>query len=426
MPEPNPFHDFRTIASLGLFRTVSGGLIGTGVQLFILFYWTDSNFYSGLSASAIAITYIFSPTICGRISDRIGRKNALKIGTSGNFIIALFYILVIFFVHTNRGIWLIWFIIILRLFEGMANGFFWPILQASVSDVAISCCSGKEEFEKISRSGITIYNTGWVSGSLIGQVLLSCITVIDMRLIDLVIILPVLSQGFNLFLTIKKFNVPQNSTSNAPVVTEKIDFNVNKSHVPQVKASIFIAMLALSLIFLYAFSQNSLSTATTNLYKAEGVAMLVGFTEAIRLACQTYASNRIKIGNIYKEIKLLILSGILAALFVTMALFTNSFEVFSFMALYSVTGFLFGIIYGEAMNLLVNSGASKKRGLLMGFFESFIGIGTLFGPLLAGYLTQFSTYAASYNATAVVMICVVVFCAFLTIRIRKNNHLNDV
>ncbi|HME55989.1 MAG TPA: MFS transporter [Candidatus Lokiarchaeia archaeon] len=423
MPEPK--NDFRTIASLGLFRTISGGLIGTGAQLFILFYWTNSNFYSGLSASAIALTYIFSPTICGRISDRIGRKNALKIGTAGNFTIAFFYVLVVILVHVNRDTWLIWFIIVLRMFEGLANGFFWPILQASVSDVALSCCSDKEDFERISRSGITIYNTGWVSGSLIGQVLLSCITVIDLRLIDLVLILPVFSQGFNLFQAFKKFNVPQNQASNAPVVTEAIGPDAGKNHAPHANAPVIVAMLALALIFVYAFSQNALSTTTTNLYKAEGVAMLVGFTEAIRLACQAYASNRMKISN-HKEIKLLILSGILAISFVAMAFFTNAFEVFSFMALYSVTGFLFGIIYGESMNLLVNSGASKKRGMLMGMFESFIGIATFIGPLLAGYLTQFSTYAASYLATAFVISSIVAFCAFLALRIRKNQHQIDV
>jgi MFS family permease len=419
MPEPK--NAFRTIASLGLFRTLSGGLIGTGVQLFILLYWTDSNFYSGLSASAIAITYIFSPTICGRISDRIGRKNALRIGTTGNFTIAFFYVLVVILVHMNRDTWLIWFIIILRCCEGLANGFFWPILQASVSDVALNCCSGKEDFEKISRSGISIYNTGWISGSLIGQIVLSSITMIDMQLIDLVLVLPMFSQGFNFFLAIKKFTIPQNHANKAPVVMDDANANAGTNSLVQAKGPMLVSMLALAMIFVYAFSQNSLSTTTTNLYKAQGVAMLIGFTEAIRLGFQVFASKKMNVRR-HKEITLLILGGILAFSFVLMAYLTGMFEVYSFMAMYSITGLLFGIIYGESMNLLVNSGASKNRGMLMGLFESSIGIGTFVGPLLAGYLTQFSTYAISYLATTGVISSIVVFCAFLAIYMRKNNH----
>ncbi|NMC03734.1 MAG: MFS transporter [Candidatus Lokiarchaeota archaeon] len=91
---PGYMQDYRIIAVLGFFRTFSGAIIGTGMAIFILNYWS-SYFWSGVSSAAIALPYIVATIICGRISDKIGRRASLIISTVANFCISLGYMVIV-------------------------------------------------------------------------------------------------------------------------------------------------------------------------------------------------------------------------------------------------------------------------------------------------------------------------------------------
>jgi len=393
-------------------------LIGTGASIFILVYW-GSNFYSGVSAAAIALTYVFSPAIAGRISDRIGRRNTLLIATTSNFAIACFFLIVVITVQSTRDLWLIAFIIILRLMEGVANGFFWPILQASLSDVSLNCCNGeKADFEAISRRGMSTYNLGWNLGVLFGQVLLSFITFWN---IDMALVVPVVSQGLNLIIVIKWFHVPKNIAGRAPVMETPEEIKSGNKH-GHVNMHVLTLLLGLIFIFMYGFGLGDLSTSTTNLYEAQGFGALVGFTEAARLACQGFTSSKVRLHKHLVQFKLVLVSGLLVVIFVIMAFLSDIFIISVFIALFACSGLLFGILYAESMNLVVMSGSTAKRGLLMGMFESFIGLGFFIGPLLAGYITQFIAYSTSYFMNVLVMVVMMAICIIMALILAKNGQ----
>ncbi|MBN2151957.1 MAG: hypothetical protein JW839_10950, partial [Candidatus Lokiarchaeota archaeon] len=202
----DPTKDYKVISLLGFLRTFSGAIVGTGIAIFILNYW-GSYYWSGVSAAAIALPYIVATVICGRVSDRIGRRNCLLVATSSNLAIAIGYIAVVVLVRFTLDAWLLALIIALRLVEGVANGFFWPILQASISDVAINCCgeAGADQVEAIARRGQGVYNLGWSLGVLGGQILLSAMSLAS--LLDASLLVPLASQGANLLIVLLLFHV---------------------------------------------------------------------------------------------------------------------------------------------------------------------------------------------------------------------------
>jgi MFS family permease len=426
--------DYRLIATLGFFRTFSGGIIGTGMAIFILNYW-GSNYWSGVSSAAIALPYIFATIICGRVSDKIGRRSCLVIATVTNFAIAAGYMAVVFIVRFTVDAWLIALIVALRLGEGVANGFFWPILQASISDVAMNCCDEAEQdqVEAVARRGQGIYNLGWSMGVLCGQVVLSSMSLAG--LLDVALLIPVASQGVNFAMVFLFFRVVMNR-SDAVAVTPEPASDVeggSPSRSPRhvVRPGLVLALLGLAMIFVYGLALGSLSTTTTNLFKAWGVATLVGFTEAIRLASQGVTASKVRLGKQHVTFKLVGTGSLLTAMFLVMAALSVLYAppvadvlvigtaVAIFMSLYAISGLLFGVTYAEAMNMVITSGSTRKRGLLMGVFESSIGAGFFIGPYMAGFITEFATFHESYFITALLLFAILAACLAMALYLHK-------
>nr|MDO8084310.1 hypothetical protein [Candidatus Sigynarchaeum springense] len=444
---PEYMKDYKVISILGFFRTFSGGIIGTGFAIFILFHF-GSYYWSGVSSAAIALPYIFATIICGRVSDKIGRRSSLIIATSSNLAIAVGFMAVVILVKFTTDTWLLAFIIILRLAEGVANGFFWPILQASLSDVAMNCCGEGDagQVEAIARRGQGIYNLGWSLGVLAGQVVLSSMSMAG--LLDVVLLFPLASHGVNLAIVLLFFRVVMSGPVRVPDTIAPVH-NVHETHDlqqlgrrgrysrPVLKTGRVVALLGLTLIFVYGFALGSLSTTTTNLFKAWGVATLVGFTEAIRLSTQSFTASKVRLDKNNVMFKVIGTGGLLAAMFLVMASLSMFFApplldssstytaVGISMTLYAVSGLLFGITYAEAMNMVLMSGSTKRRGLLMGLFESSIGAGFFLGPYMAGVLTEFATFQESYVVTAMVLFSLLSTCAGMAFYLRHAGHANQ-
>ncbi|MEX2680614.1 MAG: MFS transporter [Candidatus Sigynarchaeota archaeon] len=441
---PDYMKDYKVISVLGFFRTFSGGIIGTGFAIFILFHF-GSYYWSGVSSAAIALPYIFATIICGRVSDKIGRKSSLLIATSSNLAIAVGFMAVVILVRFTTDSWLLALIILLRLAEGIANGFFWPILQASLSDVAMNCCGEDsiDQVEAISRRGQGMYNLGWSLGVLGGQVVLSSMSMVG--LLDVVLLVPLASHGINLVIVILFFRVVMNKSGRVNDVVVHAD-DGHEAHEHQhdgrqnhhvhhvVKTGRVVALFGLVLIFVYGFALGSLSTTTTNLFKAWGIATMIGFTEAIRLATQSFTASKVRLGKKNVTFKIIGTGGLLSAMFLVMASLSMFFApplqdlslvgaaIGIFMAIYACSGLLFGITYAEAMNLVLMSGSTKQRGLLMGMFESSIGAGFFLGPYMAGVLTEFTTFPDSYLVTAMILFSLLAICVVMALYLRRAIH----
>lgn len=404
-PDKRVSRQFAVISLLGFCRTFTGAIIGTGIAIFILVYW-NNNFFSGLSASAIAITYMFSPVVLGRLSDRLGRKTALQVATAGTLSIAGGYVAVIVMARLDPAAWILVMIMVLRAMEGVFNGLFWPVLQASVSDASAFIPCSEDVLGAITRKGMSTYNAGWNGGVLAGQLVLSLF--IGLGLLDeCLMIMPVVAQSVNVCLAVVAFKVMNvnGDGEGSTRSTQETAVRIPNGHAREARARNAGVILALVFIFLYGFSLGGLATTTTNLFKAKGIALLVGIAESVRLVLQGVGVSKIELRKRFLAPQVVVvLAGLAAIMAVMSTLAENDIPIGWFLVLLGAGGLLFGIVYSEAINMIARDGAGRKRGFLMGLFESSIGIGFFSGPLLAGYLTQEVSYSASYLAIALALL----------------------
>lgn len=387
---------FRLTSMLAFLRTLTGTLIGSGIPVFVLTYW-KSNFYSGLSISAIAITYIFSPVVFGNLSDRIGRKKSLLIATTGNLLLACLFFSCNFFILLPRTGWLIIFILVLRGLEGMFNGFFWPILQSNISDLTLTYSGNDAQHrEELTRKGIGVYNLGWNGGILTGGLLLSLLLSFDR--LDLVLTVPMVSNCINLFLVVFLFAEQKHYLENNKKQEISKEKGASRSNgFKQMLQGNKLLPFGITYILFYGFLLGIITTTTTNLYKFKDIAMLIGITDSLRIAFQAASSSKIRFNQSRILLKVTGLFASLIGIFFTLVLGTIFFSPVAFLVIYPVLGFVMGIIYTEAMAIMVADKDDKKKGFLMGIFESMIGIGFFLGPLIAGYITEYYSYVLSYT-----------------------------
>ncbi|MHA1714743.1 MAG: MFS transporter [Promethearchaeota archaeon] len=394
------------ILILGLFRTFSGLLIGTGMQIFILSYF-GSNFYSGLSASAIAITYMFSPVVLGRISDKIGRRFSLLIATAGNAGLSILFFSLNFLVKMPKNYWLIGLIILLRALEGIFNGFFWPILQASITDATIFYSTGEpsQEFQ-LKKSGVGKFNLGWNAGVLAGSI--SLFFMLYLERLDLVLTVPIFLQFTNFFcIVIAYHNLSSANKPRYPDNKTKVQKLPDNGTNNQDKSNKFSILLALILIFGYGAYLGLIATTTTNFYKFLGIPMLIGIQDAVRISIQGFSRSKLKFKYTHLFLKLLGILFSMISISLVMAFTLVNFNFPLFLMLYGLIGLIMGLLYSESIHMIMES-KNKKRGFLMGIFEQSIGIGFFTGPLLAGYLTEYHSYQMSYFISGIVALSIVV------------------
>nr|MDO8119397.1 MFS transporter [Candidatus Sigynarchaeota archaeon] len=335
---------------MGFSRTFSGAIIGTGIAIFILIYW-GSNLFSGVSASAIAVTYMFSPTICGKISDRIGRRRALLVATTGTFGCMVGYGLVslLFLVKiASPNVFFLFLLIGLRMMEGIFNGFFWPVLQASVSDVSANASTNVEDYEQKTRAGMRVYNAGWNGGVLTGQLVLSLF--VAFNILEICIFVPIFFTCFNCLVIFLYFAKKQGHVGNKGMKDlEKLSdtVNLNNNH----DNALLFVTLGMAFILLYGLLLGAMNTTIVNYYTFIGIPMAVGLTEAARLSFQVIATSKIRfLHAIHAKVVASVVA--IAGLMITMGLIVGStgplYIFLLFTCLDAFAGLFFGIIYSES------------------------------------------------------------------------------
>jgi MFS family permease len=142
-------------------------------------------------------------------------------------------------------------------------------------------------------------------------------------------------------------------------------------------------------------------------------------------------ASKVRLGKQHVTFKLVGTGSLLTAMFLVMAALSVLYAppvadvlvigtaVAIFMSLYAISGLLFGVTYAEAMNMVITSGSTRKRGLLMGVFESSIGAGFFIGPYMAGFITEFATFHESYFITALLLFAILAACLAMALYLHK-------
>lgn len=117
-----------------------------------------ASFYDlGIIGTVFSLPYVFLPLIIGSISDKFERRYFFLLGVSSTTIVAWLFTFASNVQH----------IIIIRLFNGIAYAFLWPIMEAMISDT-----TSKEKRTMAMGRFFSSSALGFLLGPLIGGVIL--------------------------------------------------------------------------------------------------------------------------------------------------------------------------------------------------------------------------------------------------------------
>ncbi|MFW9823319.1 MAG: MFS transporter [Candidatus Thorarchaeota archaeon] len=342
-------------------------------------------------STALTITYSISPLILNKFSNKLGRRKSVIIAMIGATLAEL-----IFYVTLNPIIF-----IFERLFEGFILGFFFPNLQASISDnIYID-----------HKKYLANFNLSWgiagVFGVLFGAIFLQFVN--DLRI--LFYINPIFLFT-NVIVAIIFFQEPNNYKQVSPKNEfDEINIENNESWLEVVRFYIpVIIPLLLILGVSFASGNGTLLYPIKSVilgYHASSTYFLMVFA-IITQSFATYLSNLIGI----KKTKLLSSFTLLvyAVLFIIFV-FNESFLVFVF--LFAFSGVFYGILYGLASNLILNLNIIKKTSIYSSILESSMGLFFFISQIILGLAADIDVNIAYMTLSIMLIFIFIINLVFL-------------
>ena len=315
--------------------------------------------------------------------------------------------------------WVLYLALLMRASEGLFTGIFWPVLEADISSVASFYTATESACCKETGNGISLFNLGWNIGLLGGAI--SFLLLMEPGWLFLVLFIPLIVQAINLVLMafykdIKKEKLPAQCKDGHLIDKEKEQSNI------------YAVVLGIFIVFMYGFSLNLVYTTTTNFFNfletsfALKVIWTLGILETLRIAFQTITSTKFKHGNGSRYKIVLFTCFAILAIMVAMGLSAGNIWYILFFGWYPFLGIVMGSNYAESINMVENAGFTGKKGQIMGFFEASGSIGAFIGPFVAGYVTQTSTYPASYFIGAIIFVPMIATVFLIVMLSRKKNN----
>ncbi len=346
-----------------------------------------------LLSTAITITYSVSPVILNKISDKLGRRKSVIIATIGATCAQL-----VFYISLNPLIFLIE-----RLFEGFILGFFFPNLQASISD------NNAIDHQKY----LGKFNLSWsiasVFGLLFGAIFMQFIN--DLKF--MFYINPIFL-ALNAFIAVFFFQEPINTNNGTQ--NDAIELIKNKAENNQksvASRSYYIpVIIPLLLILAVTFASGNGSL----LYPIKSVRL--GFQPAGTYFAMLFSTITQSIAMylasflVLKKLKLLSTFALLFYAFLFI-LFTINEIYFLFIILFMISGFFFGILYGAASKMFLTLNIVKKTSIYSSISESSMGLFFFVSQIILGVIADIDVALAYYTITLTLIIIFIISFVFI-------------
>lgn len=363
---------------------------------------------TGLLGSAYGLSYMASPTICGRISDKIGRRKSMSITSIGFTAIAAAFIAF----PANVPL-----LIIGQIGVGILYGFWWCSVEAFISENSTPV----NHQVKVNKFCIS-WSIGYMVGPFLGPVL---------GQIDAVYSFVILLVGSIVSLLVILFFFPASTPREKEMITmnETASLETTTSNGTGITSIKLASMILVFTIFTYAFAKSFIIGLFPDIAEnppgitnspqhigwnglETGIALLVfGFARTITFIIQ----NRFKNKMISVRVMLAILLSMSGFLFII----TTDF--FTSLIFFAIIGILAGLVYTMTLELLLKINEQAK-GKIAGFFESSIGIGTFSSPIIGGIVLGASTYTTAFIVFASIStILAFLACILLLIMFKKQN-----
>jgi len=353
----------------------------------------------GIISSAGAIAYIFAPILGQWITSRIGIRKALILSC----------MITPFLTGAQIIYFEPWFLILCRVFLGLAIGLYWP-----------NCMNLLSKWQKISSSekakrNFRNFNFSWNSGFIIG-LLIGYIWSFSWNDYSAMIF----SWSLSFLLIPISFFINKDSKTHDPKeqleihlenpiyeedfkMLSKTSSNSNSSMIIYPILFSWIGIIFLSttksiLLFTYPVFLKGVTSETQSTYLVQGgmqLAQLIGLTW-------------INVMNIYKR-KNSVLISLIFVVIISFTIFYIS-SIWYIAIIFAITGLFFGFIHGTSMKIMLDYGTAKNTARYSTLNEIIIGIGFGITPIISGYVVEINIYAVF----VFIIICGFAFFATLT------------
>jgi MFS family permease len=358
----------------------------------------------GIISSAGAIAYIFAPILGQWITSKIGIRKALILSC----------MITPFLTGAQIIYFEPWFLILCRVFLGLAIGLYWP-----------NCMNLLSKWQKISSSekakrNFRNFNFSWNSGFIIG-LLIGYIWSFSWNDYSAMIF----SWSLSFLLIPISFFINKDSKTHDPKeqleihlenpiyeedfkMLSKTSSNSNSSMIIYPILFSWIGIIFLSttksiLLFTYPVILKGVTSETQSTYLVQGgmqLAQLIGLTW-------------INMMNVYKR-KNSVLISLIFVVIISFTIFYIS-SIWYIAIIFAITGLFFGFIHGTSMKIMLDYGTAKNTARYSTLNEIIIGIGFGITPIISGYVVEINIYAVF----VFIIICGFAFFATLTILSRN-------
>lgn len=357
----------------------------------------------GWVGAAFGLTYLIAPIIIGRIVDKITRKQSLLIATSGQIIIALFY-----FLTPRTAI----FFIIGHLLLGIIYGFFWPAVEARISDI-----TEHSSHPRAHEIGFFNFCVAWGIGYAIGPWVSGFLA---KSLIDIAFLLGL---GFYILgflaslIGLERETERNNKMDKKSIKEHNKEQTLADSNDPrqiQPKNGNKTELMKLTGVLLFVVTMNTSAVKIFIAYfpnyaaRPDGLnwdPLLIG---NVALAFGLARFSFFLIGRIWHiRFRLFIIAfAIVTVILIIVPMLSSPFFLG---VLFCIAGFLLGLNYIGAIHLTMQL-ESHAKGTKAGLFESCVGFGSSISPVIAGFLATVS-YAFPFYIFAACLIGVIIILA---------------
>ena len=300
--------------------------------------------------------FIFSP-MAGNLSDRHGRKNLIIFGLLVNGLSQIFFAL-----STE-----LWMLFVCRFFTGVGSAFIVPPVMAYVADIT----TNKERGKAMGLIGAAI-SLGFMIGPAIGGFLSN----ISLQF-------PIYSAGSVTIIAgiLSSIFLP----SVKPAIQEQVKGeNLFKQMTRSFKTSYFVLLMV---VFVFSFGiSNFQSTLTMFLtyklnFTPNDIAIVLTLGGLSGVIVQGLALN--KLFHLFGEMKIILFGLLVAAISLYGMLFVHRFFIILLVATIFSTA---TTLIRPAVNTLISKTAGDEQGYAAGMNNSYMSLGNMIGPALAGTL----------------------------------------
>ena len=384
----NRFKTF-PINFLAFLRVAIGVTIGLANPLFFIQENLDPNLI-GLITSATAMAYLFSPFIFRKVHIKLGVKPTIVIATLG------FLLVQIGFQITKHPL----VVFFLLIFDGLFLGLFWPVLMAAIS--SISNLNEYRVNDRLKDKLMKVYSISWNLGGIfcyiLGALVLYIIANIELMYI-FALIFAIISFLISLIL--------QDPTNHLePEIIVPIDERIKA--LPKREQIKFPLLIPLVMVVIYGFLLGGVGL----IYPIKSEFLLFPLFSNylfffLRMAAQTLVISKSMEFSIKTLKRLLHISNFITL--ITLVIMTISQNIFIFSILFCLFGIFNSFYYTLPFKLLVFRNIAENTSKYSIYFETMMGIGFFFSPIISGFLAE-SNVNLSFFFLSLISLVGFIFC----------------